>query len=265
MRVVKRSGETEEFDPAKAINAILRAGLSQEDAERLMEEVRPRLYDGMSTEELYRIIRSRLPSCNASRYSLKKAILLMGPDGHSFETLVGRVFQELGYHVEVRQLLKGHCVTHEVDLVISKGSSKGMVECKYHNAPNYKSSIQEALYTYSRFLDLKDSHGFDAPWLVTNTKFSGDVVQYARCVGMRTICWKCTEEKGLERLVEKASVYPVTVLSLRKNEWRNLLDHDLVLCRDLIERKEEVRRLFPRETADRVIAKAAEFLECVKR
>jgi len=265
MRVVKRSGEVEDFDPSKAMNAIVRTGLSPEEAEKVMEKVRPHLYDGMTTEELYRLIRVRLPSCNASKYSLKKAIMLLGPDGHSFETLVGRVFTELGYKVEVRQMLEGHCTTHEVDLVVSRDGVRGMVECKFHNALGYKTSIKDALYTWGRFLDVKDTNGLDAPWLVTNTKFSSDVVHYAKCVGMRTICWKCTEEKGLEKLVERVNIYPVTVLDLKRSEHRKLLSNEFITCRDILDRKKELSALFSQETWERIIGKATDFLECVKQ
>jgi hypothetical protein len=265
MRVVKRSGEMEEYDPQKAMNAILRVGLSPEEAEEVMEEVRPHLYDGMTTEELYRLIRSRLPSCKATRYSLKKAIMLLGPDGHPFETLVGRVFTELGYTVELRQMLEGHCTTHEVDLVVCKNGVKGMVECKFHNALGIKTSIKDALYTWGRFLDIRGLNGISVPWLVTNTKFSSDVVNYARCVGMRTICWKCAEEKGLEKLVERVNIYPVTILDLKRKEQRILLDHDIIICRDILDRKEEMFSLFPRDTAEHIIGEAVEFLECVRK
>jgi len=36
-----------------------------------------------------------------------------------------------------------------------------------------------------------------------------------------------------------------------------------VICRDILERRNEVMRLFPKEIADRVIQKAEEFRECV--
>lgn len=263
MRVVKRSGEMEEFDPAKAINAILRVGTSPEEARAILEAVKPRLYDGMTTEELYRHIRSEMSSCQAIRFSLKKAFILLGPDGHPFETIMARIFQEMGYHTEVRQILKGRCVTHEVDVVITKDGVRGTVECKFHNSQGIKSSIQEALYTYGRFLDLRESNGVNAPWLVTNTKFTSDVVRYAKCVGINLIGWNYPESGGLEELVQRANIYPLTVLDIRRGEQRTLLEHDFVICRDILERKADVMRLFPKENAERVIRKAEEFRECV--
>lgn len=265
MRVVKRSGELEEFDPSKAINAIVRVGIPQDQAEDILERLKPDLYDGMTTEELYRRIRTNLPSCQATTFSLKKSIMLLGPDGHSFETLMGRVFRELGYRTEVRQILKGHCVTHEVDVVIYKDGKKGTVECKFHNSLGLKSSIPEALYTWGRYLDLKETNGVDAPWLVTNTKFSSDVVRYARCVGMNLIGWKYPESGGLEQMIEKANIYPLTILDIKRGEQRTLLDHDFVICRDILERKAELLALFPREAGERIMRKAEEFRRCVEK
>ncbi len=263
MRVVKRSGEVEDFDPAKAINAIMRVGTSPEEARAILESVKPNLYDGMTTEELYRQIRSHMGHCEATKFSLKKAFILLGPDGHSFETMMARIFRELGYHAEVRQILQGRCVTHEVDVVITKDGVKGTVECKFHNSQGTKSSIQEALYTYGRFLDLKENNGVNAPWLVTNTKFSSDVVRYAKCVGINLIGWNYPQGAGLEELVQRADIYPLTVLDIRRGEQRTLLAHEFVICRDVLERKAEVMRLFPRENAERIIEKAEEFRECV--
>jgi hypothetical protein len=219
----------------------------------------------MTTEELYRRIRIQLPSCQATQFSLKKSIMLLGPEGHAFETFMARVFHAHGYRTEVRQMLKGRCVTHEVDVVIYKDGKKGMVECKFHNSLGLKSSIQEALYTWGRFLDLKETNGVDQPWLVTNTRFSSDVVRYASCVGMNLIGWKYPESGGLEQMVEKANIYPLTILDIRRGEQRTLLEHDFVICRDILERKEELLSLFPREAGERIIRKAEDFRRCVER
>lgn len=262
MRVVKRSGEVEDFDPGKAINAVLRVGVSRKEAERIMEAIGPHLYDGMTTEELYRLIRARLPTCEATRFSLKKSIMLMGPEGHAFETLMARVFRELGYRTEVRQMLKGRCVTHEVDVVIYKDGVKGTVECKFHNTIDLKSSIQEALYTWGRFLDLKETNHVNEPWLVTNTKFSSDVVRYATCVGLNLIGWSYPENGGLEQLLQRSNIFPVTILDIKRGDQRTLMDHDFVICRDILERKGELVTLFTRQAAEHIIEKAEEFRRC---
>lgn len=259
MRVIKRSGESEEFDPEKAIHALIKVGATRSEAECVLERVMPDLYDGITTEELYRRIRAQLPTGKAQQYSLKKALMLMGPDGHAFETFMARVFRENGYRTDVRQTLRGKCVTHEVDVVISKGDYKGTVECKFHNALGIKSSIQEALYSWGRFLDIRETNDIDEVWLVTNTKFSSDVVKYANCVGMKLIGWGYPEGGSLEQLVERANIYPITVLNIKRGEQRTLLDHDFVICRDIMERKAEMLALFPRETGERIIKRTEEF------
>ncbi|MCG7843890.1 MAG: ATP cone domain-containing protein [Methanomassiliicoccales archaeon] len=265
MRVVKRSGEIEEFDPSKAINAIVRVGIPRDRAESILDELKPQLYDGITTEELYRRIRSHLPSCQATQFSLKKSIMMLGPDGHAFETLMARVFRERGYETELRQILKGRCVTHEVDVVISKDGKKGAVECKFHNSLGIKSGIQDALYTWGRFLDIKDVNGVTSSWLVTNTKLSSDVVQYASCVGMNLIGWRYPENEGLEHMMEKANIYPLTILDIRRGDQRTLLAHDFIICQDILDRKAAVMALFNRQTGEHIIKKAEEFRRCVER
>lgn len=264
MRVVKRSGEVEEFDPGKARNAIVRAGASPDEADRVLEKVEPHLYDGITTEELYRRIRAQLPSPKAQRYSLKKAIMLLGPDGHAFESLMGRLFERMGYEVRVRQIMKGRCVEHEVDLIILKDGIRSVVECKFHNSLGTKSTIQEALYTWGRFLDLKDGNGLDMPWLVTNTRFSSDVVRYGKCMGMHLIGWKYPEDGGLEQLIDRVKLYPVTLLDLRRSEQRTLIGHDFVVCQDILLRKGELLSMLPRDAGERILRKAEDLLRDVK-
>jgi hypothetical protein len=43
------------------------------------------------------------------------------------------------------------------------------------------------------------------------------------------------------------------------------LEHDFVICRDLLERQAEIRSLFPREAGERIIRKAEEFRRCVEK
>ncbi|MDD1772194.1 MAG: restriction endonuclease [Methanomassiliicoccales archaeon] len=265
MRVIKRSGEAEEFDPEKAIYALLKVGATRSEAECILQRVMPELYDGITTEELYRRIRAQLPTGKAQQFSLKKALMLMGPDGHSFETFMARVFREMGYHTDVRLTLNGRCVTHEVDVVITKGDYRASVECKFHNALGIKSGIQEALYSWGRYLDIRDVNDLDSVWLVTNTKFSSDVVKYANCVGMNLIGWRYPDDGSLEQLISRNNIYPITVLNIKRGEQRTLLNHDFVVCRDILDRKPEMLTLLPREIGERIIKSTEEFMDQVMR
>lgn len=259
MRVVKRSGETEPLDEGKVKRAILRTGVSEEEANRILEKVKKEFYDGISTSEIYALVRRYLDRRQRARFSMKKAMTELGPEGHNFETLVGRVFECRGYEVLLRQRLKGNCVEHEVDLIVEKEGKKDMIECKFHNSMGSMCRIQDALYTYARFLDLRDAAGISSVWLITNRKFSRDVIDYGVCNGVQLLGWNYPSGRGLERIIEHQRLYPVTALQIKKRMKNQLLEEGFVVLRDLIDREEEVRTLFPRE-ADRLIVMAQEIL-----
>jgi hypothetical protein len=260
MYVVKRSGEREAFDPSKVRASLVRSGTSNADADRVMEQLRPQLYDGITTEEIYRRVNKMLDADRKVRFGLKKAILNLGPDGYRFEDFVARLFAAQGYDTQVRQTLHGQCVTHEVDVVLQKDGKKSMVECKFHNSQGIKCGIQTVLYTYGRFLDLSHMEQLDEVWLLTNTRFSSDVVHYAECMNIKLLGWKYPEVSGLETLVEKQHLYPVTVLDLRRPDLRTLLDHDIVLVKDLMDNIELVKRLLPGREMDRIAHEAQALL-----
>ena len=258
MWVIKRSGEREQFDPAKARAAVMRAGVSPAEADEILDRLLPQLYDGITTEEIYRRIHQALDRGTAARYSLKKALLRLGPEGWHFETFVGRLFTADGYKVDVRQMLDGKCVQHEVDAVAEKTHEKVMVECKFHNSLGIKCAIQVALYAQARYLDLKDAHQLTGPCLVTNTRFTGDVVRYASCVGMRLLSWRWPEGGGLESLVEKHRLYPVTVLDLGRHDISVLMDNDIILVSEVLDREDQIARILPRASAEKSLRLAEE-------
>lgn len=249
MKVTKRSGDIEEFDRSKTKIAVMRAGGSSEEADDIINRLMPRLYDGITTEEIYRQIRGMLNARSAARFGLKKSILALGPDGRNFETLVFRLFQAMGYDAKVRQLVDGRCLTHEVDVMMEKDGKHFMVECKFHNSLSIKCAIQTALYTYGRFLDVDARSDLECPYLVTNTRFSSEVVKYADCICMRLIGWKQPEKGSLEELIERYHLYPVTMLDLKRSEIRTLLEKDIVLVADVLDRKDDVVRSLGRDSA----------------
>lgn len=251
MWVIKRSGEREQFDPSKAKAAVIRAGVPRGEADDLVEGLVPQLYDGITTEEIYRRIHQTLEKGEAARYGLKKAILRLGPEGWHFETFIARLLTAEGYSVKVRQILDGKCVSHEVDATAEKEDERLMVECKFHNSLGIKCAIQCALTAQARFLDLKERNGITRPCLVTNTRFTNDVVRYADCTGMDLLSWRWPEDAGLERLVEKHRLYPTTVLDLGRHDLAMLLDNDLILVKELLERRRDVANILSRASAEK--------------
>ena len=194
--IVNALGEREPFDEFKVMRTCMRAGAGKETAEKISKEVASRVRDGMQTREILRITLRLLDEMAAphvsARYDLKGAIMRLGPAGFAFESFFAAVLRDLGYQTDVRQIIQGKCIPHEVDVVARSPEGKCiMVECKYRNYSGDYIKVKDALYTYARFLDLKEGHGtgkcanFDEVWLATNTKFSSEVRQYAECKGMR--------------------------------------------------------------------------------
>jgi Holliday junction resolvase len=244
MWVVKASGETEKFDPEKIKRTCLRAGVSEELANSIVKEVKKKSYDGISTKEILNITLKLLGKKKphiAARYDLKGAMFRLGPAGFVFEHFIGEVLKEYGYSTRVHNILKGFCVSHEVDVIATMNNNSYMIECKYHNLPGIYTGLREVLYTYARFLDLSEGskqglcQKFEQAWLVCNTKFSDDTKQYASCKGMKLIGWNYPEDNGLEVLIEKKRLYPITMIrSLDANALDKLSSSNFILAIDLL-------------------------------
>ncbi|MCD6522643.1 MAG: restriction endonuclease [Candidatus Diapherotrites archaeon] len=236
--IVKASGEVEEFDPNKVYRAVRRAGATEELAEEIVRKVSNRVKQGWTTHKIFRytfkLLNEHKPEV-ASKYDIKGAIFRLGPEGHNFETFVGFVLQALGYKTEVAEILEGRCVKHEVDVIASKPGERLMVECKFHNEPGIKCSAQTGLYTYARFLDLTEGkEKFTEPMLVTNTKFTTDLIDYAQCRGIRLLGWSYPLKEGLEILIDRLKLYPITVLqNLDRRTMRILFENGVMLVKQL--------------------------------
>ena len=121
-------------------------------------------------------------SPRAVGYSIRRALLEMGPDGFPFEKLVSRLFQIWGYETLTDQTCLGTCVAHEVDVVAWKDDELSMVEAKFHNEFGLKSDLKVALYVKARYDDLaktvfdyggkKRILSSEGHWLVTNTNLA---------------------------------------------------------------------------------------------
>jgi len=244
MWIVKASGETEKFDPDKIKRTCLRAGASEELADKIVKEVIKKSYDGISTKEILHIALKLLGKERphiAARYDLKGSMLRLGPAGFIFEHFIGELLKEYGYSARVHNILRGLCVSHEVDVVATKENKNYMIECKYHNMLGIYTGLREALYTYARFLDLCEGsksgtcENFEHPWLVCNTKFSDDAIQYAKCKGLKLVGWSYPEDGSLEQLIEKKKLYPITMLrKLDADSQDKLALANMILMEDLV-------------------------------
>ena len=133
------TGRRQKYDPGKIYHTSLRAGATRELANEVVEDVSRRVYDGIPTRKILKMVldslRRRQAEHLASRYDLKSAILRMGPAGFAFETYLCKVLSHHGYDTRLRQQVQGQCARHEIDIILEKDGRRSMVEVKYHNAP----------------------------------------------------------------------------------------------------------------------------------
>lgn len=243
--IVKSTGESEPFDPAKLANSLRKAGASKEQAESVLLHVERDMVSGMTTTEIYRhafeILR-KIAQPVAARYSMKRAIADLGPNGFPFEKFIAEIFKSEGYEAVTDQVVHGHCVEHEVDVVAWKGEELVMVEAKFHNESGIKSDLKVALYVKARYDDLKEEtfeyggkkRKITSFQLFTNTKFTDTAIRYAECKGLSLVGWNYPKHGNLEDLVSESGLHPLTsLISLSQTEKRTLLDAGLVLCKQV--------------------------------
>jgi hypothetical protein len=236
MLIAKADGTTEEFEPQKLVASLKRAGAKEAVAEQVARDIEKELWQGISTQEIYSRAFARLREARhevAARYSLKRAVLEFGPSGFPFEDYIGELFHAEGKQARVRELVRGKCVEHEVDVVIDGPGDKVFVEAKFHNAAGFKSDLKVVLYVQARVDDIGQGRGM----VVTNTKFTDRAIEYSTCKGLELLAWDYPQDATLHDRIDKAGLYPITALtSLSKGEKMALLSQRVVLCKGLTDR-----------------------------
>jgi len=245
--ITKAEGTKSLFLPDKVRRSLLNAGATPEIAETVIGELCKRVYPDMSTHAIYKIAFSLLKKLSrptAARYHLKQAIFELGPSGFPFEQYVAALFRHAGFSVATNQVVPGHCVKHEVDIVALRQSLHYIIECKYHQQAGTHCDVKIPLYIHARFRDIEqqsidEGRKQDAdyqPWLVTNTRFTPDALQYGQCAGLHLMSWDFPAGRGLKDIIDRTGLYPVTCLTtLSRHEKQSLLSKGIVLCRSLAE------------------------------
>lgn len=255
INIEKFNGDIEEFKVEKLKTSLRRSKASESEIDQVVEKIMPILYDGMKSKEIYKkafSILKKLNRVSASKYSLKRAILDLGPTGFPFESLIGALLKHHGYATQVGITLQGECITHEVDVLAEKDGNAYAVECKFHTDPRAVSNVKVPLYINSRFLDIqkrwnndpkKKSH-LKQGWLVTNTRFSKDAVDYAGCVGLHLMSWDYPDNNGIKHNVDKYALYPITTLTtMTKREKHLLIEKNIILTKDLYDSSFQLEKI----------------------
>lgn len=276
MNIKNNAGETVEFEISKLENSLRNAGAGEQSLKRVLETILPKCFDGITTGELYRMAFEELKKISnsvAARYSLKKALLELGPAGFYFEQWIARVFQNIGYKTETGQLIKGHAVTHEADVIAKKDDKTYWVECKFRNAEDTKISVTTPMYVLSRIKDISNIQynlfgtktEFTAGWLITNTYFTKDSIAFSEYYGLRLLSWDYPKDKNIKSLVDQNALYPITCLTtLDGKQKQKLLEEKCVLAKELFNNQNLLNILELNEEKKSEVLKEARELMTIK-
>jgi Holliday junction resolvase len=249
--IIKASGRSEEFNIQKLIDSLIRSGAAEDIAMEIAQKVERLITPATHTKHIFKIAKRLLRQYSRvsdMRYSIKKAIYSLGPAGYQFEKYFASILKAYGYSTEVNKIIRGYCVTHEVDVFAHKDKQYCVIECKYHSNSGNSTDVKTALYIHSRFTDIKKAFNSEPEnniviyqgWLVTNTRCSSDAIKYAECVGLRIVSWKYPVKESLERMIENKRLYPVTILSsINRVSLEVLFRNNIILAKEIADMDEE--------------------------
>lgn len=219
--LTKYDGSKQLYDRRKVLTSILRIGVKREQVLDILAKVEAKLYDGISTKELYRIVKDEIDwqglSLPGRLYRLRESLAKMEP-GY-FEKFIKKILEREKYFCQWNVLVSGFCVGHQID-VIAKSSNGGLffIEVKRHRNFHRDCGLGEAAELWARLEDLqkgyksnKNKYNFTTAWLITNTKFSEHAKKYAFCKDLRLTGWRYNfenrasgyDEDGLEKRIER--------------------------------------------------------------
>lgn len=252
--VVKGDGTREEFQLEKLLRSLKHSGADEELAKQIAARIVQMVREGMSTTHIYReafkLLRKE-ERTSAARYSMRRAILELGPTGFPFEDFVAELMRAEGYETKLRVVVAGRCIEHEVDVVLKKNGKTAGAELKFHNTPGFKTDLKTALYVRARYWDIEwgakdrgEKAGIDEGWLITNTKFTGNAIDYASCSGIRLIGWSFPHGESLADMITRTKVYPVTVLTtLTATDKSRLLQSGVTMCKMVSDNPESLQKI----------------------
>lgn len=267
--IIKADGTKEIFDPVRLVSSLVRSGAGEHSAEEIGQMITETVVPGMSSREVYArafaLLRKKSRPV-AARYALRRALLELGPTGHPFEDFVSHLYRALGWQVETRKIMKGKCVSHEVDFYASHPEQNTFLaaELKYHNDPNYKTDLKVALYVKSRFDDIFSCDPktrecpIDRGILITNTKFTSEAIAYAECSGVELLGWGYPVDNSLFTYMSNTKVYPITTLTRLSHAEKNLLiDNGVIAVDELVRDRRLLDTLqLPADRVGEILAEA---------
>lgn len=269
MRVKKYSGELVPFDETALRRSLTRSGANEQEVNMVYESIKGSVYDGIPTKELYEMAFNALrgkKNSYAARYSLKRAIRELGPEGFYFEKWIARLFQEDGYEAVTGQTVQGHAVSHEIDVVALKGNEMLAIECKFRNDAYAKISVTTPMYFKSRKEDItgisyrffNQDHEFTDGWLVTNAYLTTDSIAFGNYYKVNLLSWDYPKGSCLKTRVDSNAEYPVTCLTnVTEQDKAMLLKFQCILVKDLVKSPQILDKIQVPKDKQKLILKEA--------
>ena len=255
MKIIKHSGAIVDFDRLKLKQSLLKSGASHDLVNNVLQLIEKEVYDGISTKHIYKMafgLLKKASNSHAAQYNLREAIRLLGPAGFFFEKFIARLFISEHYETKVDLILRGKCVSHEIDVLIKNNDVISMVECKFHTGREAATDVKVPMYILSRFNDLKENKheifsrndAISKCWIVTNNRFTSDAIDFAKCSGLNLLCWDYPEANNLKNKIDNRQLYPITCLTtLTLSEKEKLLILDIILVREIINNREVLEKI----------------------
>lgn len=155
----------------KLMTPLLRSDTSRIVTKEIFTAISSRFYKSVSTKKIYCWAFSLLPerSNHFVGYHLKRRIMQLGPSYFSFEKFIGKILRYQEYGIKVREIIKGQCVNHGINVIAKKSEYPFMVESNY--------DVKILLYIEARFKDV------EAVWL----KLPKHAIKFHQCWVVKNI------------------------------------------------------------------------------
>ena len=265
------NGKVDVFRKDKIINTAIRAGASKELAKKVADEIAKKVYDGISTREILKMVKEELKKEDehlAKVYTLKDAIASLNPEIHEFEHYIASLFSVLGYET-IRSpdpKPQGKCVDHEIDVVAKKGNETIIIECKHHYKERTFTGLDVVMRQHARMIDLNEGYEMKLKHsikvtqagVVTNTQFSDYAIKYGKCRNILMMSWRYPEGKSIADVVNRTKAYPLTLLSLPLRTREMLINENVRNILEFLDAEEsKLRRAGIREKRIRLLKEKA--------
>ena len=243
--ITKATGEQEKYSSDKLCSSLIQSGAPEKLANNICHMVEKDLTPAMTTKQIWRkalryLIKSDLHDVSA-RYSLRRAMANLGPDGYVFEKYIATVLEAHGYQTKVNQMIRGASgVEHEIDVLATKKGITSFIEVKYKNEYGLRTHVDTVMYSWARYFDILETKPTSQRdkfeiWLVTNTEFTSSSIMFGTHRDMRLLGWDYPDDISLEDMIAQEKLYPISILpSLTLKDRKALVREGLILAQDLL-------------------------------